>query len=592
MATAYSDFYDALEETSSDKPRLNLKQVLRRRYREATALALVVLVIGLAATFGLPAQFRSQAIILIEQQDIPQELIRSTVTGFADQRVEMIRQRVMTSANLTRIIDRFDLYAEDRQRQPREVILEQMRDAINQDMISADVVDPRSGRPTQATIAFSLSFDHQSATTAQAVANELVSLFLQENIKNRSESASETSSFLTAEANKLDSTITTLEKQMARFKEINADSLPELLQLNLQMLDRHDNQLQEINRQLSSLEEQKIHLQSQLALTRPYDQMVAENGQRIMGPADRLKILQTELISLRASYAEEHPRIIRVSREIDALKAETGGSDPGADLQAKLAALQAELATASQNYGEEHPEIRKLNRLIAGLEEGLESSHPAAQVAAGTPDNPLYIDLQARLKTVTSNEQSYLDRRGELEEKIQLLETAIQRTPEVEQGYKKLARDYDNAMLKYREIKNKQMEAQLAESLESGRKGERFTLIEPPLLPEEPVSPNRPVLLVLSLLLGAGAFAGTIALRESTDPSIHHPEELEQITGELPLAAIPTITTITERSRQQQRKRQALIATVTMLTVALVAFHLLIMPLDVAWFVAMRRLGI
>ena len=71
MATAYSDFYDAREETSSDKPRLNLKQVLRRRYREATALALVVLVIGLAATFGLPAQFRSQAIILIEQQDIP-----------------------------------------------------------------------------------------------------------------------------------------------------------------------------------------------------------------------------------------------------------------------------------------------------------------------------------------------------------------------------------------------------------------------------------------------------------------------------------------------------------------------------------------
>ena len=53
-------------------------------------------------------------------------------------------------------------------------------------------------------------------------------------------------------------------------------------------------------------------------------------------------------------------------------------------------------------------------------------------------------------------------------------------SPQIEKQYRELSRDYENARAKYQEIRAKQMEAQTAQNLETDRKGERFTLIEPP----------------------------------------------------------------------------------------------------------------
>src|SRR5580704_1875236 len=106
-------------------------------------------------TLLLPPTYRATGTILIEQQEIPQELVRSVITSFADQRVQVISQRVMTSQNLLSLIERYNLYPDIREKQPREVLLAKMRKDIGMHMISADVIDPRSGRPTQATIAFS-----------------------------------------------------------------------------------------------------------------------------------------------------------------------------------------------------------------------------------------------------------------------------------------------------------------------------------------------------------------------------------------------------------------------------------------------------
>ncbi len=116
----------------------------------------------MAAAVLWPATYRSTGTILIEQQEVPVDLVRSMVSSYADQRIQMISQRVMTSDNLMRIIDRYQLYPEQRRKEPREVLLTRMRDDIHFSMISADVVDPRLGRPAKATIAFSVSFDNRS----------------------------------------------------------------------------------------------------------------------------------------------------------------------------------------------------------------------------------------------------------------------------------------------------------------------------------------------------------------------------------------------------------------------------------------------
>jgi len=241
-----------------------------RRRRTAMLLTLTaVLVITIAAAFLWPAKYRSTGIILIEQQELPSDLVRSTISSYADQRIQVITQRVMTMENLFRIIQRFDLYPQRRKTETREAIIERMRDDIKFEMISADVMDPRSGRPTKATIAFSVSYSNRSADLAGRVANELVSLYLRENIESRKQRSAEATSFLTEEGDRLNKRIAELGAQLAKFKAEHQDDLPELSPLNLQIINRAEDELRDIGTRTSSLDQQITYLDAQLAQLTP-----------------------------------------------------------------------------------------------------------------------------------------------------------------------------------------------------------------------------------------------------------------------------------------------------------------------------------
>ena len=175
----------------------------KRRRLSIFVIAVTVFVMGALAALLWPATYKSSATILIKEQDIPSELVQSTVTSFASQRIQQISQRVMARPNLMEIINQYKLYEDERKRLTTEEIIAEMRDNIGLDMIEAAVVDPRSGRPTAATIAFQLSFSGENPTQVQKVANELMSLYLKENLKERSEKASETFTFLSDESERL-----------------------------------------------------------------------------------------------------------------------------------------------------------------------------------------------------------------------------------------------------------------------------------------------------------------------------------------------------------------------------------------------------
>src|SRR3990167_3949585 len=139
---------------------LGIQEVIRAvRRRKVVALAVFIglLVASCILAYALPPVFRSSATVLIEQQEIPQDLVRSTVTSFADQRIQVIIQRAMTFSKLSELIKKYDLYSEMKDEAPLEQIVEKMKKDIDHQMISAEVVDPRSGRPIEATIAFSVA---------------------------------------------------------------------------------------------------------------------------------------------------------------------------------------------------------------------------------------------------------------------------------------------------------------------------------------------------------------------------------------------------------------------------------------------------
>src|ERR1700691_3061986 len=224
---------DTPQQSNQPNTRERLLAYWRRRatfFIVAPAAAALTILLAVL----LPATYQSAATILIEQQEIPQDLVRSVITSFADQRVQIITQRVMTTQNLLQLIDRYQLYPDIRDREPREVLLKKMRDDIGMHMISADVIDPRSGRPTQATIAFSVSYQNRSPDLALKVANELTSLYLNENLTSRTQASQQTTEFFGEQVTRQAAHIAELDKNLAAFKEKHHDELPDLLQLNIQ----------------------------------------------------------------------------------------------------------------------------------------------------------------------------------------------------------------------------------------------------------------------------------------------------------------------------------------------------------------------
>jgi len=561
----------------------------KRRKKTIFATMAILLLAAAVVAVVWPPIYRSTATILIEEQEIPPDLVRSTISSYADQRIQVISQQVMTRANLTQIVDKYRLYEGYRRAHTTEETLDRLRRDIKLDILKADVVDPRSGSKTTATIAFTLSYDGETPDDAQKVANELVSLYLNENLKNREQKAAETSTFLAEEAAKLSDHITDAEKKLAAFKAKNMGRLPELVTLNMQLRDRTDSELKEVERDLMSLDERKFYLESQLAQTKPNTPIISTNGQRILDPEERLKSLEAQYASLSGVYSPDHPDIVKMRREIAALRKATGSSGASDESAKKLIGLRAELVAAREKYSDDHPDVVKLRKSIAALEaqQAASGKAPAIEVK---PENPAYITLQAQLESTMSNMKSLRAKEADLKAKIASYERRLVETPQVEREYLDLSRDHDTSVARYREIKTKQAQAQISQELEKDRKGERFVLIDPPQVPEQPSSPNRPAILLLGVVLSMAGGVTSAAVLENVDHSVRNFKTLSGLLDVPLLAVIPYMETGRERRKRRRLFGIGAIVAFAGLAAALLLVHFFWMPLDVLWYWALRKL--
>lgn len=567
---------------------------LRRRALPALVTFAVSLVLATGATLLWPANYRSSGTVLIEQQEIPLDLVRSTITSYADQRVQLITQRVMTTENLLRIIDKFELYPELRKDAPREELIAEMRENVHMDMISANVVDPRVGRPVTANIAFSVGFDSHSAQTAVRVANELTTLYLNENLTTRRQQAEETANFLGAEGDRLNVEVAALEKRLAEFKRQHADSLPERVPMNLSLVTRAEDELRDIAGRIQSLDEQAIYLATELARIEPMGPILSEEGQPVLSSEGRLRMLRSQYLAAQARYKPGHPTVGQLKREIEALEKEVGAGDEWGDLVRQLEQARNQLSAAKQRYREGHPDVQQLEELVASIERGMQADPgiAAEMQRYEEADNPAYLQINTRMQAIDTERRSLNARAAELRERIRSLEGSLAGSPAVEQDYATIFRDLDGTRLKYQQVRQKQLEAQLSQNLETQRMGEKFTLIEPPLPPEEPVTPNRPLLLTMGFIFSIVLALGVALALETLDRSVRGRLDLERIVAAPPLVTVPWIETAAERAAVRRRVRLGLATSAGALVVAVVALHLLWRPLDVLWFVALRRFGL
>jgi succinoglycan biosynthesis transport protein ExoP len=526
---------------------------------------------------------------------------------------------VMTTETLLDIIRRYNLYPRQRARDTREALLKRVRSDIGLKMISADVIDPRSGKPTTANIAFDVSYTSDSADLAAKVANELTTLYLNENLTSRTKLAREATEFLQGEGDRIKQQIADLEVKLAKFKEKNAKRLPELVQLNMSMLDRTDQELRTALERQSSLQQQQVYLEAQLVQLKPNSAIFSDTGERILSSRDRLKALRSQLADARARYTADYPDIGRLEREVAGLERDVGEAPSMTnDLQRQLDRARTELAEASKRYAPEHPDRIRLQAEVASLQSQLstaqaqhaddaaaqgapatspaaaENTESAGPLAALTPteaDNPAFIQIRAQLSATISELNAQAADIAKLRAQEHDYQRDLSESPQVEKEFRDLTRDYDNARFKYQEIRSKQVEARTAQDLEADRKGERFTLIDPPLPPEEPVSPNRPLVLIAGLILSIGLAVGMLWIMATFDSTVRTRADLLQLVGVPPLALVPHISTRGEARAARRRLRFALGSAVGTACIAIVLVHVFYRPLDVLWFSFTRKLG-
>lgn len=576
------------------KDIVHLKGIVRRRRKGFVVSFLIIFILGAVLAFVLPSIYLSRSTILIENQLIPTEYVQTTITGFVEERLQVITQQIMSRSRLMEILNRFGLYRELTERYTTAEIIDKMREDINLETISADVIDRRTGRPTSATIAFSLSYEGKDPSTVQKVANVLASLYLEMNLKSREQRATTTTIFFEQELAEIRKQIDGYQNRISEFKKAHIGELPEFSNVNLQAIGRLESDLGQIQSQINALMERKILLEGQLMNVDPLRPIMTEEGKAVMNPSERLKYLRLQLVSLKSGLSEKHPDVKKLQKEIEELEAEVGTEgDDSIEKIKRLDELSTRLTTLKAKLGPKHPDVVKLGKEVKALSDEvtqMKTAEVRKSVTEEKPDNPAYINL----KTQIASTDLEIGRLGKEERRINSSIAKYQRkidaAPSVEREYSRLLRDHESARAKYNELMNKLMEAKVAQGMEETQRGERFTIIDPAQLPEKPHKPNRIAIVLIAFVLALGAGVGMSALREALDPSVKSEEHLADITSVPVLSVINLMESAEERRARRLKKVLWILIILAIIALGLYLFDQYVMPLEILWIKIQRKL--
>ncbi len=521
-----------METEENSKNISDYLQIIKRRKKIIIIPMLVLFTLSFIFTLTLPPLYRSEAFIFIEKQSIPLDMVRSTVVSYADQRIRQIEKNLTSINNLSKIIKEFNLYPRQRKKLSIAELAYQLRESIDINIGNEEVII--KGKKSTATLSFTVAFEHKNPTIAQRIANKLMTYFLEEDKKERSEKAKNITIFLDEEANKFMIKIKKMESEIAKYKEENSRSLPELLAVNLGSVTRIEANLSQLEAEEKLLIEKIALSQSQLAITNPI--ILPKDGSVV----DTLPALEEKYNLLLNKYSKSHPDVKAAKRLIDNFKPPKG--------------------------------IKK---------------------AAININNPIYIQLQNDIKFAEISLNNIRKQRLKLTEKLKETEIDISKTPQVERKYSDLMRNLENNKNKYQDLKSKALEARLSQTLEEEQKAEKFSVIDPPIVPTEPEKPNRLKFLLMGLVGSIGGGLALGLLVEIVDGRIRGYKNLTALTGIDPLVVIPYINNQDDLVKNNKDKKTiiAIIISFVFLLTFIISVHLFYKPLYVISETLLLKLG-
>jgi polysaccharide chain length determinant protein (PEP-CTERM system associated) len=484
-----------------------------RRYTVADILHLIVqgrqfilvpIALGLAAVPLLsryaPARYRSEALILVIPQRVPDNYVKPTVSQTVEERLPAITEQILSRSRLERIIVEMDLYKRERSRQVMEDVVDAMR---------RDVATSAVGKDKDVD-SFRVSFVSDHAETARKVTERLASLYIEQNVKDRELQADSTSQFLGTQLEEAKRRLVEQEKKLENYRKSHAGQLPSQLQGNLQAIQNANLQLQSLNESTNRAQERRLLIERQIA-----------DAQAVPPPAT---------VALLPTSEAQQPRNTALQLEV----------------------AKARLAALLQHYTPDHPEVVSAQRTVAELVAALENETPpsATHSDAEKPISPAeatqrkrLLDLQAELAVIDHQLKANRDEEANLKAIVTAYQAKVDVVPTRESELVELTRDYSTLQSAYANLLTKREDSVIAANLERGQIGEQFKLLDVASLPEKPYNQTQRVGIMASGA-GAGLVIGLFILwlREHRDTSFRCKDEALKALSLPVLASIPMMT--------------------------------------------------
>jgi polysaccharide biosynthesis transport protein len=509
--------------------------IVRKRRRYLFLVGLPILALGGLLALALPDIYTSAALIEIEgAENIHQGAANTTLQDsiarqsdeplYADQYVQSLSTQVLSEKNLSQLLQKHQLY-DDQVEDPRSAV-KRLRKDIDVEMVTVPILDPESGREREVVTAFTVSYDNRDPQRAYQGASWLSTAFLEANRQDRRSYAQGTAKFFAAEAERMRKRVSELEGKLAEFKARNVGQLPELTGLNMNSLDRAENEINSVESQLQGLRRERVFLVAQLQQARS------------TGPeTNSLQSLENEYKQKLATYDPNHPDLISLRRQIDMMRA--GGSPSGMTLRQQVQQQRSILAESRQRYGPDHPDIKRIQRNIDSLEARIKSGESADSTLAS--DSPMAVQLQTQLNA-TDTQIAAMQARGlELRRKMTDLEGRMTSAPQVEREFQTVTRDLASARSKFEELLRRQMDAEVSESAIAGGTADKFHIKASANVPDKPAKPQRIAIFAVAVALALIAALTSIVFAQVLDPTVRGVRDIRDILDVTPLIAVPVI---------------------------------------------------
>jgi uncharacterized protein involved in exopolysaccharide biosynthesis len=529
-----------------------LDLVKRRKYYIVVTWLLVTILFVIVA-YNLPKVYRSTATMLIEAP-IPTQLFESTVSQFAEEQIQSIYQRILTTDNVLSIIESYDLYSDIKKDSTKYELADLFKKNAEVKLVTSSL-NPRSNSG-MAEVAFNISFSDNKATTAKDVADKLAALFIQQNDKARTQRAIKATDFLMEESDKLNRDLQEIDSRIARYKEQNNFSLPEQMQGNLAAIDRTENELRDTESQIRAVKERIAFLATELAREQT-ELPVKLDENAPQSRDDALRVLRAQYLRFSSIYSPTHPTVVRLKREIKALDPTFEGQSAEEDVLKQLVEAKRELKLLEETYAGNYPDIAKRKKQIDKLEQQLKNTPPSLQQeqeVETTHNNPTYLGVEVQYKSSQSELQALIQKQNYLKGKLEKMQNILLQAPHVEMGYTDLIRERDNAIKKYTQLKEKWLDAKLVQTMEEQQKGQTLTIIEQPAIPAHPEKAIRRKVAIGGFFMGILAGLGIAFFVEFMEPGVRGYRAISEVTGLMPLIVLPYLETPSELEKRLDNK--------------------------------------